>query len=215
VWDTNQDYNTRNDDPWNFYGAENWNFNPCLEAHYNYRNIPMMNPRGTKHNPQVGLNSNNNHVPGVKPEIPIDNTSVGKPAFKTTKMLGGRAIVCDIFSKWRYVSTLYSQQYLWLCVGRGYWAHRDGYNVLYGDGHSAWYGDPQQQLIWFSGTTATQRNGGADPVGYYWSMVNGAMPTLGNSEPPPVDPRMNAGFLFWHLMDEAAGIDVGAWDNAP
>ncbi|HRU07353.1 MAG TPA: type II secretion system protein [Candidatus Brocadiia bacterium] len=212
VWNTNLDYNTRNDDAWNYYGAVNWNFNPSLECNYNYRNIPMLNARGSKHSPQLGSTAVNNHFPGVKPEIPLDNTSIGKPAFKTTKMLGGRAIACDTFSKWRHVTPIYTKQYWWMCVGRGNWAHRDGYNVLYGDGHSAWFGDPQQQLIWFPGVHPTQKSGGADPGSVYWSMVTGFMPTMGNSEPPPCDPRCNAGFLFWNMMDSAAGIDVGAYD---
>ena len=215
IWDTNQDYNTRNDDAWNYYWAPNANVNPCLESNYNYRNMPLLNPRGTKHNPQLGFNTNNDRFPGVRPGIPIDNTSIGKPAFKTTKILGGRSIVSDIFSKWRYAAPLYSEQLRWLCVGRGFWAHKDGYSVLYGDGHAGWFADVEQQLTWFTGTTSAQRNGSADPDSLYWAMVNGSMPTMGNSEPPPVDPRRNAAFLFWNMMDNAAGIDAGAWVNPP
>jgi prepilin-type processing-associated H-X9-DG protein len=32
--------------------------------------------------------------------------------------------------------------------GDGAYGHRDGYNVLYGDGSVRWHGDPQQRLIW-------------------------------------------------------------------
>ena len=28
------------------------------------------------------------------------------------------------------------------------YGHHDGYNVLFGDGHAAWYGDPNEKMIW-------------------------------------------------------------------
>jgi hypothetical protein len=29
------------------------------------------------------------------------------------------------------------------------YAHRDGYNVLHGDGSAKWHGDPQQSIVWY------------------------------------------------------------------
>ncbi len=34
-------------------------------------------------------------------------------------------------------------------VGDGARTHRDGYNVLYGDSHIEWYGDPQGRIAWW------------------------------------------------------------------
>ena len=35
--------------------------------------------------------------------------------------------------------------------GMGHYAHRDGYNVLYGDWSAKWYGDPQQGIVYWTG----------------------------------------------------------------
>ena len=83
-------------------------------------------------------------------------TSVGCPSFKTQKLLKDRAIVSDTFT-WQY------QDYRFVAIsqggdgssgdyslepGYGQYAHRDGYNVLYGDWSAKWYGDPQQRVLW-------------------------------------------------------------------
>ena len=34
--------------------------------------------------------------------------------------------------------------------GKGWYAHREGYNVLYGDWSARWYGDPRQELLWIN-----------------------------------------------------------------
>ena len=33
--------------------------------------------------------------------------------------------------------------------GFGYYVHKDGYNVLYGDYHTEWYGDSEQRIIYW------------------------------------------------------------------
>jgi len=75
------------------------------------------------------------------------------PAFKTQRTLGDKAIVADRSQKPAKSGSDNSspQPYYGgaLFPGDGVWGHRDGYNVLYGDGHAAWFGDPQQQMIWF------------------------------------------------------------------
>jgi len=202
VHDTVQDHPTRGTDPWNFYQATHNGSMRCMfESHYNYRNMPLLNPRGTRHDPQLGTDDKSKVFPGVRPQIAIDNRSVGKPAFKTTKLLSGRALISDSFSK---LNSFGSTVSFWKRVGRGFYAHKTGYNVLYGDNHTAWYGDPQEQLTWFS--NPWNGNGTVEAA---FSL--GWMSTLGISENPPVDPRKNAGFLFWNLMDNQAGIDTGVW----
>ena len=33
--------------------------------------------------------------------------------------------------------------------GSGFYGHREGYNVLYGDIHVSWYGDPRGKFAWW------------------------------------------------------------------
>jgi len=88
---------------------------------------------------------------------PVISPRVGQPLFRTVKEYGGRAIVSDAWDKGINVdatgalrqnsvsSALAESQ---LVPGMGLAAHRAGYNVLYTDGHAAWYGDPQEKIIW-------------------------------------------------------------------
>ena len=73
------------------------------------------------------------------------------PPRKTQKMLGARSIVVDRFGKQSLgkpeVET-WDGRTLFTYPGDGMYGHKDGYNVLFGDGHTAWYGDPQQRIIW-------------------------------------------------------------------
>ena len=82
-----------------------------------------------------------------------------------------------------------------LTHGDGMDAHRDGYNALYGDGHAAWYGDPQQRLIWWDQPTTYFQMGLA---------FTGARPGCGNNDEYTLHQAV------WHLFDEANGTDVGA-----
>jgi len=60
---------------------------------------------------------------------------------KTQKLLGGRPIVMDRFAQPEQND---------LIPGDGAFAHRDGYNILYGDWSARWFGDPQQKWTWIS-----------------------------------------------------------------
>jgi prepilin-type processing-associated H-X9-DG protein len=119
-------------------GFNNWAGNERMqECHYMYRNVPLManNDNGRDRNIKLAF---------IKP---LTTSSVGCPAFRTQKLLGGRSIAADSFS--RYTNTAddpnLNKQFSW---GYALFAHKEGYNVLYGDGHTAWYGDPQQRMAW-------------------------------------------------------------------
>ena len=102
--------------------------------------------------------------------------------------------------------------------GYGIYAHRDGYNVLYGDWHAQWYGDPQQRIIYWPQNTlysySTHSNlrfssaFTGDGTGVWWYIVG---PPAGRNPPLPV--RYYDGAtespLLWHLYDEAGGVDAG------
>jgi hypothetical protein len=120
----------------------------------------------------------------------------GEPAFKTQKQLMGRAVVADSVTKFGALNTV--------VPGMGYWAHRDGYNVLYGDSHCGWYGDPQQRIIyWPLLDVANGRYfGGSSSV--LSDYTNGDLQDAGYN----CDSSVGGSVLVWHLLDTAAGVDA-------
>ena len=54
-------------------------------------------------------------------------------------MLGARALVSDSFAKGPNIHE----------TGFGYYVHREGYNVLYGDYAVRWHGDRDRRLIYW------------------------------------------------------------------
>jgi hypothetical protein len=111
----------------------------------------------------------------------------GCPFFKTSKLLGGRATVTDAWEDWFSPAT---------SPGFGFYAHKDGYNALYGDFHNEWYGDPQLQVMWWPSPGAACSSNNLSMTGFYRSGTG-----------PTDDPYMST--LVWHLFDLKAGIDVG------
>jgi len=142
----------------------------------------------------------------VRPKI---RAYPGSAIFKTQKLLGGRAIVSDDLTR-----TNAEQQNT--LPGQGEWAHREGYNVLYGDWSARWYGDPQQRIMYID---CTGGNAGAT----YRTNVTVAQNALfcgiynrgyrikgygGNATS-----GVEAWQMGWHLYDLASGIDaVDRWD---
>ena len=115
------------------------------------------------------------------------------PFFKTQKLLSGRVLATDTWTR-------YWEDRARMAPGLGVYAHKDGYNSLYGDFHVVWYGDPQRRIMWW------QRHGDGDAVdnlamtgyyGYYFASYGGINVPRG-----PV--------LVWHLFDQAGNQDVGA-----
>ena len=132
----------------------------------------------------------------------------GEPVFKTQKHLAGRAVVADAFTKCGEFPTERP--------GIGYWGHREGYNVLYGDWHVKWYADPQRRMIFWQGLGA-----GSPWEGYRGSWSGGNTNVISDwtdatadpSGAPMPDPRgdaitMHGAVRRWHLLDLAAGVDV-------
>ena len=148
--------------------------NDAALSHYHYRNTPMYmyNLDNWQRDDGTWYFSHPSHwiVPHLKPQVVSNN---GDPVFKTRKILGGRAIVYDNMDNMNpdtYINngkggTSYCKEVESIFGVHGGMVrrhHRDGYNVLYGDGHAAWYGDPQM-------TIAYAYNGGHDGSkgGYY------------------------------------------------
>ena len=157
---------------------------------------------------------------GTSPRTQIE---VSCPAFKTQKLLGGRAIVADSFGTnsdgMGIPGTSWEGAYD-ILPGDGYYAHREGYNVLYGDWHAKWYGDPKSQFIWWSPVMtqyagyrpiATVAGGTSGTSVLWWEIAPGAgwYNNMGWGETYNTSDRPECGAGAWHILDVASGIDVG------
>jgi len=150
---------------------------------------------------------------------PAVQASSGMPGFKTPKLLGGRAIVADSFSRdFSYRAPSQEES----GPGHGWYAHRDGYNVLYGDGHVKWFGDPTQMFIWwpfiptygyagYSEDQGPSMCSNASSVCAWGYNLDGTYWYHGSFNWSKI--KTSSGYA-WHLLDVAAGIDVDA-DEGP
>ncbi len=148
----------------------------------------------------------------VRPRIKVKPK---QPRFVTDKVLGGRAIVSDGFSKsfaGPYGDMAKYGSSPWLCPGQGFAHHRDGYNVLYGDHHAAWFGDAEEKIIYWWDTTFVWTDGrGNSSLGYDAAHLDGGSSAVDASgQGFYMAPAKHAANLVFHQFDKAAGIDVGA-----
>jgi prepilin-type processing-associated H-X9-DG protein len=125
-------------------------------------------------------------------------------------LLGGRALVSDSFSQYPCQSiTDNGAPY----AGYGTQTHRDGFNVLYGDGHCRWYGDPQQRINWWKPAWPN-----AVPwAGYSNAYVSLYMNTITQWDWPTGTPasitaqaatNLPASVEVWNIFDASEGIDT-------
>jgi len=194
-----------------------------VESHYSYRNqATLCFPEiWYTWNPDLdGRGDLNRFIPwGIKPAIIIGKdqwtSEQGVPIFKTQKMLAGRAIVSDAWSKNLGMITLEGIPK----PGVGYFGHRDGYNVLYGDWSAKWYGDPQQRIMWWEAYPRMRTFSGS----YWYQQARLGMATNMVSDyfiPDYYDPNyyatydlglgQNGAVVIWHSFDVNNGIDVDA-----
>ena len=139
-------------------------------------------------------------VDWVRPRI---RATPGCPIFKTSKILGGRAIVSD---DWTRTEKEYDDGK----PGQGYYGHKEGYNVLYGDSSVRWYGDPQAQYQWLDtdgGTVTWWTGGNCDSAAF--SMLCAVKPNNRVYAFYPVAPKTGSPVWMrgWHQFDVAADID--------
>jgi hypothetical protein len=199
------------DSPWNYpsydYMYDSGSYAAlAVLSHYNYRlmssvmGCDLHNMRTDAANTTLGI-----RVAYTKPNrILFTSEDDGSPVYKTQKDLAGRAIVTDSWAK--------ATSQIAVEAGDGYYAHRDGYNVLYGDWSAKWYGDPQQRFIWWPNTKFT-------PWAPQWNKTGGNRSVICDYDNYPSYPNVSGAspcsyflggsILRWHLFDEAAGIDVG------
>jgi hypothetical protein len=169
-----------------------------VQSNYNYRNAPLCVQASYKTLPDLYL--------GVRPYYmkPRPLVMPGEPVLKTQKLLGGRAVISDSFSRPDFYRAWSTPDYT--KPGMSYYSHRDGYNVLYGDSHASWYGDPQQRIMWF----ATSWGGGNGGHQYYNSLQFATIAAFACEANPASTYAEDSSQFVWHLMDMANGVDVDA-----
>jgi len=190
-----------------------------VQSHYSYRMVPTyLMAEAARPNPDVQT------VGWMPPGEPIDQVvrvlytqpdrvvTVGEPVFKTQKQLGGRAMVTDAWSHalLNVAYPLESDPNNANKIGKGFWGHRDGYNVLYGDYHATWWGDPQQRLIYqpvTDGWDTAQWNNKSWYFGTHNNFITDFAWQEGTVD--EVIEKHENGIYIWHNFDVSAGIDVG------
>ena len=191
------------------YGLET-----AIESSYAYRGVPYF-AHGPWHRWQDRKSPY--RVPYTKPHVTV---GLGQPFFRSLRELDNRALVVDAFAKgttfdglWRKWASLGVTTFADTATVAGYGitGHRSAYMTLYGDGHTAPYGDPQERLIWhlqgyLNGSTYYKYGGDGNynnlSVNWdYYGLVN--YPTVGDKCVDDMTP-----YSVWHQFDLAAGLDA-------
>jgi len=193
---------------WAFWGRG-------IQCDYNYRNVPI---EGTVEGGWPGQTERVKLL-NTKPQQIVE---ISCPAWKTQKQLAGRALVTDSFSKWIDYWPAAGPRPAPL-AGMARYAHRDGYNILYGDNHAAWYGDPQLRIMWWieqditPGVVYLCAGSWSDAAGRLceenaWSLARNTLTRWETLDNPIGYRRVEytGSSDVWHLFDVNAGIDVDA-----
>ena len=177
--------------PWRFATAKNGRYAPDLVFENGAHTAAYADFRGAAAVPaQFGgtcAKANRNGTLFADPNMP--NTWR-----KSTKLLAERPILMDRWGKRRiyaasgaYPTSVYP--------GDGILAHKEGYNILYGDSHVAWFGDSDQSFIW------RQAGMPCDASQYSWRSYDSSMNR--------VTYYVSEGIWGWKRFDWQAGIDLG------
>ena len=168
---------------------------------YQYRGVPSQVYYNTWHRSYSGW------WPQVKPQIYV---RTGCPVFKSQKMLANRALVIDSIDNVHENSGSAAQKWFGVNGGAVRFHHRDGYNVLYGDYHVAWYGDPQKRIAYLfgGGHNGSRYHGGGGA--YDSNVCNLTAPnswfysTYRDNQTPE---NFYGAQQIWNLFDRAVKID--------
>lgn len=192
-----------------------------LASHYNYRNVPLstylpwcrVQERGGDANAKSWMT---NVTPMVYPEQ-------GGASFRTSKQLGARALVSDTFNKGGDYDALGVKVGTYLVndtspvamsrmiPGMGIKAHRQAYNVLYGDWHVGMFADAEEDIVWHTqGQSGTAMFGSniynTVAMNYYYTNYR----PLGRRRTDAAAFYayfLNSPLSIWNDFDTAAGID--------
>ena len=168
-----------------------------LSCDYEYRCFPDQQFR-TYMGDTPGDNYGKFPVYGYKPTLITRNWEV---PFKNQRIVGGRALVVDAFTNSlsaptsNYASSGYSAE----SAGWGFFGHQEGYNLLAGDGHATWMGDPQQRhQFWHKSEWTTP-----DGVG-----TLGSVAAWGGWHATTRTTRVGASAWAWHRLDVFLKVDA-------
>ncbi len=205
----------------NWAGIGSWDANGAndyfaIQSNYNYRNVPLTlytGGTGRTASPWVANNwpLDSAYLGGRAPTKPAIEIEVGCAPFKTQKILAGRALVSDSFSQ--------QDAYTWPAAecaapapGKGWQAHRDGYNVLYGDWSAKWYGDAQGLILWYKQRPAPWSTTGwfrpSQDSWYSSSQLSTVVTWTQNADGTGWSQNWPCGSEIWHIFDVGQGIDV-------
>jgi len=190
----------------------NWNGNiwssgpvQMIFSHYAYRNVPLTLMRGWH-----VYQNNTRRLTGTRPAVRV---RLGQPFFRTFRELRGRALVCDTFSKGQSQDVYANRpavsgspiEQSRLMVGYAQKGHKIGYNVLYGDGHVEFYGDPDLKITYHTqGYTVARLNVYTLACNYFYG--NNVDPfNRANMEHTYVQ---HSSVAVWHDFDVHGGIDL-------
>jgi len=193
-------------------GVTPWSRTMGLFSHYGYRNVPLC-VYYPWHAYEDGKDIKT-RIPGTKPAI---LGRVGTPLFRTGRELNGRALVVDAFGKggggnaYDASGTMTAGTGTTEAQGSSYKSfalqgHRNAFNVLYGDGHVAVFGDPQERIAWHTLRWMDFRNNLS--YNYYYGNAGGYQGPFNR----PMDNIYfrGTGMNIWHMFDVAGGVDVDA-----
>jgi len=199
---------------WQTYGSSG-NGQTILWSNYSYRDVPLGG-----FVPWCAAYEGTDKRTALAFTRPLQFAHMGAPLFRTQKELGARALVSDGFDKSfqvnPYVDAL-GKPYkasptaadTSAMAGMGITAHRDGYNVLYGDWSAKWFGDPQQKIIWHSTGTNPSTLGGIPrdllSANFFYGQWGPWCDSSGVSAAAVIQ---NNAADVWHGFDTAAGVDV-------
>ncbi|HRU07557.1 MAG TPA: hypothetical protein P5137_17475, partial [Candidatus Brocadiia bacterium] len=152
---------------------------------------------------------------GVKPDL---IPRAGQPYFRTFRELGGRALVADVFGKGGTNDAMgVRRNDMWnYDQSAGYFsfalqAHRNMFNVLYGDGHTAGFGDPQETIAWHKQIEGQYRHSiGCNFYYGYQSADSSHRGPFGRSLSDNHPRYSSSGPAIWHEFDLANRMDVEA-----
>ena len=122
--------------------ANAWYYGACNSraalSHYQYRLQPV--------NPAYGglIKVPRGTIFTLRATRPKVTFKTWEPYMNNERQIRGRAVVYDTTAMGTHMAVT---QAIW--PGYGWWAHKEGYNVLYGDHSVQWYGDPQLNIIYW------------------------------------------------------------------
>ena len=182
-------------------------YRQSIRGQYDYRPNVIASTGRTYWSTPPNYNWDSTYRVGLPGTRPYAIGRHGAQIFPTQRALGARALICDtIEGGWVTTNATASQKQYYAAIAGGAQCHKDGYNVLYGDGHAAWYGDPQQRIIWWVVDRSCTWCQITQYSGHFPSESLSISP--GSSGKTNHNRRIDGCFEIYHNMDLAGGADV-------